>query len=140
MAVKKSDGKDSSKKRQLKLKKPQTVRERAEKSSADKKPRRLKQARSSAVKPFKAVARVGRKEYYLPLPDNRAGRLLNKPRKFFPRYFINSWIELRQVVWPNWKTTIKLTFAVFLFAIFFTLLISSVDYGLDKLFKKLILN
>ncbi len=137
MADKEKPGK--SKRRQLR--KPQSVRERAEKSAVEKKPRRrLHQARATAAKPFKAAASVGRKEYYLPLPDNRAGRFLNKRRKVIPSYFRNSWIELRQVVWPDRKTTAKLTLAVFLFAIFFTIIITTVDYGLDKLFKKFILS
>lgn len=134
----KDDKKGVSRKRQLR--KPQTVRERAEKSTVEKKPRRIKRAGTSAIKPLKAAARVGRKEYYLPMPDNKVGRFLNKRRTFFPKYFKESWQELKQVVWPDRRTTLKLTFAVFLFAIFFGIFITVLDYGLDKLFKKLILS
>lgn len=138
MAAQRDNKKSGSRKRQLR--KPQTVRERAEKSTTEKRPRRLKRVGYAVAGPFKAVARVGRKEYYLPLPDNKVGRFLNKRRKFIPNYFRQSWQELRQVVWPDTKTTAKLTFAVFLFAIFFGVIVTVVDYGLDKLFKNLILS
>lgn len=121
------------------LKKTQTVRERAQKAGTEKKPRRIKQAGNVAARPVKAIVRTGRKEYYLPLPDNRVGRFMNKRRRVIPGYFRGAWQELRQVKWPGRKETTKLTFAVFIFAIFFGAMISVVDYGLDKVFKKLIL-
>lgn len=132
-----ADSKETSKKRQLK--RVQTVRQRAQKASGDKKPRRIRRAGTTIARPFKAAARTGRKEYYLPLPDNRIGRFLNKRRKVIPGYFRGAWQELRQVKWIGRKETAKLTFAVFMFAIFFMTLISLADYGLDKIFKNLIL-
>lgn len=125
-------------KRKRQLKKPGTVRERAEKASTTKKPRRFKRTRSTIAKPFQRAAKTGKKEYYLPLPDNKAGRFLNKRRKFIPSYFREAWQELKLVTWPNRKETIKLTFAVFIFALFFATFISVIDYGLDKIFKQLI--
>lgn len=121
------------------LKKQPTVRERAEKAGGAKKQRRLKQAGSSIARPLKAVARSGRKEYYLPLPDNKAGRFLNKRRKIVPGYFRGAWGEVKQVKWPGRTETAKLTFAVFMFAIFFMIIITAADFVLDKLFKQLIL-
>jgi preprotein translocase SecE subunit len=56
------------------------------------------------------------------------------------KYFVGSWQELRQVTWPNMKDTMRLTLAVIIFSIVFGLLIAAVDYGIDKLFKQLILN
>jgi len=56
-----------------------------------------------------------------------------------PRYFINSWRELRQVTWPNRRETWRLTAAVMIFAIVFGALIAVVDLGLDQIFKRLIL-
>lgn len=132
-----ADKEDKTKKRVIK--KSQTVRERAAKAENSRKPRRIKQAGKTALRPIKAVARTARKEVYLPLPDNRAGRFLNKRRRVIPRYFRLSFAELKQVKWPTNRETIKLTFAVFIFAIFFMLLISLADFGLDKLFKQLIL-
>lgn len=132
-----ADKSDSKKTRVIK--KTETVRERASKVETNKQPRRLRRAGATAVRPIKAIIRTGRKEVYLPLPNNKAGRFLNKRRYVIPRYFKLAFQELRQVVWPGARETTKLTFAVFIFAIFFGLLISVTDYGLDKLFKKLIL-
>lgn len=57
----------------------------------------------------------------------------------FPKYFRNSWRELRQVSWPNRRQTQQLTFAVLIFAAIFGALVSILDYGLDKLFKQVLL-
>ncbi|MBX4201521.1 preprotein translocase subunit SecE [Candidatus Saccharibacteria bacterium] len=56
-----------------------------------------------------------------------------------PKYFINSWHEVRKVVWPSRKETWRLTLAVFIFAIVFGALVAIVDKGLDTLFKDLVL-
>lgn len=56
-----------------------------------------------------------------------------------PRYFINSWRELRLVTWPNRRETWRLTTAVFIFAVVFGALVWVVDLGLDQLFKRLVL-
>jgi len=56
-----------------------------------------------------------------------------------PRYFINSWRELRQVTWPNRRETWRLTLAVFIFAIVFGALVAGVDKGLDVIFKHVVL-
>lgn len=115
----------------------QSVRERTEKAeSTVKKPRRLRRTASSLARPLRTARQFGAKEYYLPMPDNRIGRLLNKRRSLMPRYFRESWQELKQVQWPSRKETWKLTLAVFTFAIFFAILISITDYGLDKIFQK----
>lgn len=133
------------KKKVRRLKNTETVRERAEKATnAPEKPRRLRTAAGKAAqpiaKPVKKAAAVGRREYYLPLPDNRLGRFLNKRRRILPKFFREAWTEVRLVAWPNAKETFKLSLAVFIFAIAFGLLITVVDYGLDKLFKQLILS
>ncbi len=132
-----ADSKETPKKRQLK--KQPTVRERAEKTVGTKKTRHIRRAGTVVAKPFKSAARIGRKEYYLPIPDNKVGRTLNKRRKVTPSYFRKSWEEVKLVKWPSRKETIKLTIAVFLFAIFFSVLVALLDFGLDKIFKQLIL-
>lgn len=121
-------------------KKTSSLREAAEKQRAKQaKPRRLKQTASASAKPIKSAVHFGKREYYIPLPDNTVGRFLNKKRRFVPKYFRESWAELRQVTWPDRKTTVRLTIAVFIFAIAFALMIAVVDYGLDKIFRKVIL-
>ena len=51
----------------------------------------------------------------------------------------SSFRELRDVVWPNRRQTTQLTLAVFVFAIVFGIIISVTDYGLDKIFKQILL-
>ena len=60
-------------------------------------------------------------------------------RHLIPRYFRNAFTELRQVTWPNRKQTRQLTTAVMLFAIVFAMFISILDFGLDKVFKRILL-
>lgn len=120
------------------LKSAQTVRQRSQTPVSDKKPRRLRQGANTAARPFKAMHRTGKREYYLPMPDNRVGRFLGKRRSLIPRYFREAWAELRQVVWPSRRETWKLTLAVFIFAIIFGLLVAITDYGLDKLFRRIL--
>jgi len=128
---------ETSKKRRIR--KVETVRSRTEKAATSpKKPRRLRRTVSSAARPLRAVSRVGKREYYLPMPDNRPGRFLNKRRSIIPRYFREAWVELRQVIWPSRRETWKLTLAVFIFAIIFSVLIAITDYGLDKIFRKVL--
>ncbi|HEY8999108.1 MAG TPA: preprotein translocase subunit SecE [Candidatus Saccharimonadales bacterium] len=67
-----------------------------------------------------------------------------KPVRFLAKillimYVINSWRELKQVTWPTRRESRRLTTAVVLFAIVFGFLIAVVDYGLDKLFKEVLL-
>jgi preprotein translocase SecE subunit len=70
-------------------------------------------------------------------PVRAAGRVLSAV--LLLGYFKRSWQELRQVEWPNRKDTTKLTFAVFVFAVVFSLIIAATDYGLDKVFRKVLI-
>ena len=142
-------GKKEQAKRTRRMRKPaQTVRERTQVSSArEQKPRRLRRTATTAARPFRAVGR-GTKRAARPLgvvlwpfrtrPMRFIGRVLAAILLF--KYFRGSWQELRQVAWPSRRDTWKLTAAVFLFAILFGLIISVTDYGLDKLFKKVLLS
>lgn len=128
-----------SKKRKLRSP-PETVRERAKATTnAPAKKRRVKQTATTISRPFKAAHHFGGKTYYLPMPDNKLGRFLNKRRYIVPRYFRESWQELKGVTWPDRKETTKLTLAVFTFAIIFGILVAVTDYGLDQLFKHTVL-
>lgn len=60
-------------------------------------------------------------------------------RILWPKYFRNSFKELKQVTWPNRRESFQLTSAVLVFAFIFGITIAVVDYGLDKLFKQVIL-
>ena len=54
-------------------------------------------------------------------------------------YIRSSWQELKQVTWPTKREGRRLTTAVIIFSVIFGALIALVDYGLDKLFKQLLL-
>jgi preprotein translocase SecE subunit len=55
------------------------------------------------------------------------------------RYVRDSWRELKLVAWPTKTQSRQLTFAVVVFSVIFGGLIAIVDFGLDKLFKQVIL-
>jgi len=54
-------------------------------------------------------------------------------------YIRSSWQELKQVTWPTRREGRRLTTAVIIFAVIFGALVAVVDFGLDKLFKQLLL-
>jgi preprotein translocase subunit SecE len=60
-----------------------------------------------------------------------------KPQKELG-YFKGAWHELRQVRWPNRKTTWGLTLAVILFTAFFVVLVLLLDAGFKYLFDLII--
>lgn len=55
-------------------------------------------------------------------------------------YVRNSVKELKQVTWPRWRQSLRLTWAVLVFSVFFGVILAIVDFGLDKVFRQLILN
>lgn len=56
-----------------------------------------------------------------------------------PPYVRSSWVELKQVTWPNRLKSRQLTWAVLVFAIVFGITVAIVDYGLDKAFRHILL-
>ena len=135
------------KKRKLRTKPAQTVRERSEKSqSTQPKSRRLRKTAGLAARPFIAIWSVIKKIFrpfkfllkpFQTKPLRFVGRMLYKV--FFIGYFVGAWRELKEVTWPNRKETSQLTVEVFDFAIVFGMVVKAVDYGLDKVFKKILL-
>lgn len=120
-------------------KKPQTVRERAAVGTKTPK-RRIRKSVSKATTPVKSIKKLHKKEYHLPIPDTKAGRILKKRVRFFPKFVIEAFHEVRLVTWPTRRETIKLTFAVFIFAIFLASFVGLLDYGLSKAFEEFIVN
>jgi preprotein translocase SecE subunit len=125
----------------------ETVRERTEQTN-NAKPKSRIIARSARVAstPFRLIGRIIVKiarpfrfllRPFKTRPVRFVGRVLS--RVLLLRYFRDSWKELRLVTWPGRKETRQLTLAVFAFAIVFGLMVTVTDYGLDKVFKKLIL-
>ena len=128
--------------RKPRIRKVETVRERVEK--AETKPTRRRPVRATGrvvAKPFKAAARVGRKEYY-PIKQSERNRFIHfmtKRRSWVLRYFKDAWKEMKQVVWPTRRQTWALTFAVYIFAIVFGTIVALTDFGLEKVFKRILL-
>jgi len=114
-------------------KKVQSVRERAEAAQENgQQPRRLHATKRRIGAPFRAIGR------FLTLL-NRFKILRIIGYVIVPPYFRNSWKELKLVTWPKFRESLRLTSAVFLFAAVFGVVIAIVDYGLDKIFKQVLL-
>ncbi len=64
--------------------------------------------------------------------------ILFRPFVALGHYLKNSWIELRQVRWPNRKTTWKMVLAVFVYTLIFVGLLLLLDIIFDLIFNKLI--
>lgn len=121
------------------VKKAETVREKAEKSSQPKPEKKSGIFRLTLryiAVPFKWIG----------WPFAKLGHFLAKFKFFrllgkilWPTYFRNSWKELRQVTWPTRRETWQLTLAVIIFSTIFGVIVAVVDYGLNKVFKALII-
>lgn len=90
------------------------------------------EAKKSAIKPPKTKPQKTPKEGKKPF-------ILFRPFVAFGRYLRDSWRELRQVRWPNRKTTWKMVLAVFVYTALFIGLLVVLDILFDWIFS-LILN
>jgi preprotein translocase SecE subunit len=133
------------KKTKRRVKNPETFRERAIKASAsDGKPSKIGRAKQASGKAVTPVTRpVGNAAAVF--ARQKPFQLLRKPlrligRLIVPMYFRNSWKELRLVTWPSWRVSVRLTFAVIVFAVIFAAFVALLDFGLDKLFKNILLS
>lgn len=124
-----------------------TVRERTEQTNnAQPKSRHIARTAKAVSTPFRLLGR-GLKIVLNPFrfllrpfktrPMRFVGRVLSKV--LLVSYFAGAWKELRLVTWPGRRETRQLTLAVFAFAFVFGLIITIVDFGLDKVFKRIIL-
>jgi preprotein translocase SecE subunit len=134
-----AESKDSPKSTR-KVKNPETFRERAIKASEQSdQPKRSSRIKSAAGKPIRPVLSSVKR-----VRNNKVVRTLTAPFRFIgrfllPKYFRESYQELKLVEWPNRKTSRQLTFAVLIFAFIFAVIVSIIDFGLDKLFKEVLL-
>ncbi|HET6924667.1 MAG TPA: preprotein translocase subunit SecE [Candidatus Saccharimonadales bacterium] len=137
----------SRKKRRLRAP-AETVREKAEKAGAEAQaqaaqdnPHRLRKFFSFIFSPLRWLSHKpplkqighGLRWFFTRRFMRFLGRLLGL------RYLRDSWRELKLVAWPSRRQSRQLTFAVIIFSVIFGGLIAIVDYGLDKLFKHIIL-
>ena len=107
-----------------------------EQAKAAKEPkRRLRRAAGAVARPLHRPARVVSWPFRL-RPVRFIGRLLG--RILWPKYFRNSFKEVRQVTWPSRRETWKLTFAVLIFALVFGLAAAGTDFVLDNIMRRII--
>lgn len=137
-----ADTKPAKPKRQVKN--PESFREKvvkaAEGNDKPKKTHRVRQAIKKALAPVfrpvgKLFAKIGKSKAFKPFkkPLSIVGKIL------LPPYVRSSWTELKQVTWPTWRQSVRLTFAVLVFAVIFAAIVAAIDYGLDKIFKQVLL-
>ncbi len=119
------------------VKNPETFRERAVKAAETSgKPKRsagLRRAGSKVTGPVFGPAAQALGKLFSLKPFRLVGKIL------LPVYIRRSWHELRLVTWPSWKESRRLTVAVLIFAVVFGASIALVDYGLDIVFKHILL-
>ena len=122
-------------------KEPETVREKAQKETAKKAtPKKFHKVKTTIKKPFNKAAQIGAKEYHpIKVPDKKGLRHLNKRVRFVPKFVRESWAELKLVTWPSKSEALQKTLAVFMFAIFFTILVQILDLIFSKVIKEIIL-
>jgi len=61
-------------------------------------------------------------------------------RILVPKYFRDSFREIKLVTWPSRRETWSLTFAVLMFAVAFGVFITLIDIIFDKVIKRIVLN
>jgi len=122
-------------------KSPETVRERANKETAKReKPTKRSKLRSKIHRPLSTLRRVGAKEFHpVKVPEKKGVKHLNKRVRFVPKFIREAWAELKQVTWPTKKEAARLTLAVILFAVFFSIFIQVLDLIFNKIVKEIFL-
>ncbi|HUS26559.1 MAG TPA: preprotein translocase subunit SecE [Nevskiaceae bacterium] len=115
------------------IRKVDSVREKAEKTTAaNDRPKRRHVFATGFMAPLRLMG-----SWLAPLGRFKAVRIIGLI--LVPPYFRNSWKELRQVTWPTGRESRRLTLAVIIFALIFGALVALIDYGLDKVFKQVLL-
>ena len=130
---KKSTRRRSSKKE---VAKPQTLREKLESKPVEKK---------QSKKRGQSIG--GRVNQWLQTPllthkasSSSLGEALTRQRSMLPKYVHDSWAEVRQITWPKFGQALRLTWAVLVFAVIFSVIVSILDWALSQLFNEFILN
>lgn len=120
-------------------KSPETVRERADKQTAkDNAPKG--KIKGKIVRPLSVLRRVASKEYHpVPVPDNKTGKVLKKRVRLVPRFVRESWEEIKLVTWPTKKEAARLTVAVLVFALVFSIFVQLLDVIFNRVVKEIFL-
>ncbi len=147
-----ADSKQEAAKKKRRLRAPsESVRERAVKAqeaAADPTPTKRRLVLRGFTWPVRMVWRIAKWLAHRP-PLKQIGHgfrwfFTRRPVKFIAkvlgiRYVIDSINEVRLVTWPGFGQSLRLTKAVIIFSIIFGSLIAGVDFGLEKIFKQIIL-
>lgn len=129
MAEKQPAKKKRSKRR---LRNPETIREQAIRAQAETgKPKKATKVKRASKRAFRPVTKL--KKPFTHKPFRVLGLVV------VPPFLRRSWQELRLVTWPNRKESRQLTVAVVIFSIIFGVFVAIIDWGLDKLFKEVLL-
>jgi preprotein translocase SecE subunit len=147
-----ADSEQSQAKKKRRLRAPsETVRERAVKAqeaAADPKPTKRRLVFSGFTLPLRLIWRglawLAHKPPLKPIGHGLRWFFTRRPLKFIGKllgfkFIAGSFKEVKLVSWPTFRQSMRLTKAVIIFSIIFGSLIAGVDYGLDKLFKQIIL-
>lgn len=135
---------DNSLKAKRRLKNPESFREKIAKASEDKS--KPKKVRSKVAWPINLLKKIFRplSSGYQKLKSIKQLKPLFIVLAFigqiiFPKYLRNSFQEIKKVTWPSFEQGRKLTWAVLVFALVFGASVAIVDWGLGKVFKRLLL-
>ncbi len=93
-------------------------------------------AKAKADKPVVATKKTTRTKASNPVKADKPAR--KNILAAIGGYFKGSWAELRQVRWPNRRTTWGLTLAVLIFTAFFVGMIVLLDYAFQLLFERIL--
>ncbi len=117
-----------------KLKDPISFRDKLAQKSipSTKKESKLRKYNTKISKPFKTLSKI-KALRPLFLVMHIIGLII------YPRYIRNSFNELKDVTWPKFGESLKLTYAVIIFAVIFGAAVALVDLGLGKIFKVILL-
>ena len=119
-----------------------TVKELAEqKVKAQKKPSKLKLFFRILFKPLVLAFKWLNQPAYIHRqhPEGSPAATLTKHRSVIPAYVKSSAYELKLTTWLDFPRAWRLTMAVFVFAIFFALLVTGLDWVLTRIFEEIIL-
>ena len=104
------------------------------KSSTSKNVKKAVKIAKDVVKEEKKAIKKAKKAEKVKKPMSMPVRIITAPF----RYIKNSWIEIRQVRWPNRKATWGLVLAIFVYSAFFIVLVMLLDALFNFIFSKIL--
>lgn len=89
----------------------------------------------NSIKNSRSEAKMAEKKISIEQKNEEKPFVLIRPFVYLGRYFRDAWHELRQVRWPNRKTTWKMVLAVIVYTLIFVVFISLLDLFFSWLFN-----